>query len=192
MVVIVVVKNVAVVMVVVENIVVEYFLDSQNFGSRKEDTVVMVVVVDDTPIVIDKLVRVTFAFQKEDTVARKNLSFVNLGMSSSSLSPEMTITSSQFWMTNLDQKTNWYWVRDWERDEDANLNSHLLAVLDISGGCHAYQGASSRLCSCFCFFVVKDVSGMEASIWMVVKEIEGGLLEEIKVSYFEKQVMILE
>ncbi|GKC29541.1 hypothetical protein Tco_1036835 [Tanacetum coccineum] len=42
--------------------------------------VVMVVVVDDTPIVIDKLVRVTFAFQKEDTVARKNLSFVNLGV----------------------------------------------------------------------------------------------------------------
>nr|GEV80113.1 katanin p60 ATPase-containing subunit A-like 2 isoform X2 [Tanacetum cinerariifolium] len=57
-------------MVVVENIVVEYFLDSQNFGSRKEDT----------PIVIDKLVRVTFAFQKEDTVVRKNLSFVNLGV----------------------------------------------------------------------------------------------------------------
>ncbi|GKF09377.1 hypothetical protein Tco_0043601 [Tanacetum coccineum] len=60
-------------------VVVEYFLDSQNFGSRKEDTVVIVVVVEDTPIVIDKLVRVTFAFQKEDTVARKNLSFVNLG-----------------------------------------------------------------------------------------------------------------
>nr|GFB81488.1 hypothetical protein [Tanacetum cinerariifolium] len=66
---IVVVKNVAVVMVVVENIVVEYFLDSQNFESRKEDT----------PIVIDKLVRVTFAFQKEDTVARKNLNFMNMG-----------------------------------------------------------------------------------------------------------------
>ncbi|GJV69503.1 nucleotide-binding alpha-beta plait domain-containing protein [Tanacetum coccineum] len=63
-------ENVA---VVVENIVVEYFLDSRNFGSR-------MVVVDDTPIVIDKLVRVTFAFQKEDTVARKNLSFVNLGL----------------------------------------------------------------------------------------------------------------
>ncbi|GJW86378.1 putative reverse transcriptase domain-containing protein [Tanacetum coccineum] len=56
-----------------------YFLDSKNVESRKEDTVVMVVVVDDTPIVIDKLVRVTFAFQKEDTVARTNLSFVNLG-----------------------------------------------------------------------------------------------------------------
>ncbi|GJU32281.1 hypothetical protein Tco_1175870 [Tanacetum coccineum] len=66
-------------MVVVENIVVESFLDSQNFVSRKEDTVVMVVVVDDTPIVIDKLVLVTFAFQKEDTVARKNLSFATLG-----------------------------------------------------------------------------------------------------------------
>ncbi|GJY13597.1 hypothetical protein Tco_0382906 [Tanacetum coccineum] len=78
-----VVENIAVVMMVVENIavmivvkkiVVEYFLDSSNFGSR-------IVVVDDTPIVIDKLVRVTFAFQKEDTVARKNLSFVNLGLS---------------------------------------------------------------------------------------------------------------
>nr|GEV61935.1 hypothetical protein [Tanacetum cinerariifolium] len=57
---------------VVENIVVEYFLDSRNFGSR-------MVVVDDMSIVIDKLVRVTFAFQKEETVARKNLSFVNLG-----------------------------------------------------------------------------------------------------------------
>ncbi|GJY78588.1 hypothetical protein Tco_0484389 [Tanacetum coccineum] len=79
MVVLVVVKNVAVVMVVVEKIVVWYFLDSKNFGSHKEDTVVMAVVVEDTQIVIDKLVRVTFAFQKEDTVARKNLSFVNLG-----------------------------------------------------------------------------------------------------------------
>ncbi|GKE02294.1 hypothetical protein Tco_1390277, partial [Tanacetum coccineum] len=76
MIVLVVVKNVA---VVVEKIVVEYFLDSKNFGSRKEDTVVMVVIVDDTPIVIDMVVQVTFAFQKEDTVARKNLSFVNLG-----------------------------------------------------------------------------------------------------------------
>nr|GEU57991.1 putative reverse transcriptase domain-containing protein [Tanacetum cinerariifolium] len=38
-----------------------------------------IVVVDDTPIVSDKLDRVTFAFHKEDTVARKNLSFVNLG-----------------------------------------------------------------------------------------------------------------
>ncbi|GKB53997.1 hypothetical protein Tco_0904750, partial [Tanacetum coccineum] len=54
-----------------EKIVVEYFLDSSNFGSR-------IVVVDDTPIVIDKLFRVTIGFQKEDTVARKNLSFVNL------------------------------------------------------------------------------------------------------------------
>ncbi|GJX77333.1 hypothetical protein Tco_0324144 [Tanacetum coccineum] len=73
----VVVKNTVVVRIVmenvavVENIVVEYFLDSRNFGSR-------MVVVDDTPIVIDKLVRVTFAFQKEETVARKNLSFVNI------------------------------------------------------------------------------------------------------------------
>nr|GEU72176.1 hypothetical protein [Tanacetum cinerariifolium] len=68
-----VMENVAVVMVMVKNIVVEYFLDSRNFRSR-------MVVVDDTPIVIDKLVQVTFAFQKEDTIARKNLSFVNLGV----------------------------------------------------------------------------------------------------------------
>ncbi|GJS40711.1 hypothetical protein Tco_0565754 [Tanacetum coccineum] len=61
-------------MIVVKKIMVEYFLDSSNFGSR-------IVVVDDTPIVSDKLDRVTFAFQKEDTVARKNLSFVNLGIS---------------------------------------------------------------------------------------------------------------
>ncbi|GKC24352.1 hypothetical protein Tco_1026502 [Tanacetum coccineum] len=58
-------------MIVVKKVVVEYFLDSSNFGSR-------IVVVDDTPIVIDKLDRVTIAFQKEDTV-RKNLSFVTSG-----------------------------------------------------------------------------------------------------------------
>nr|GEV55752.1 hypothetical protein [Tanacetum cinerariifolium] len=67
-----VVENIAVVMIVGKKIVVEYFLDSSNFGSR-------IVVVDDTPIVIDKLIQVTFAFQKKDTVARKNLSLVNLG-----------------------------------------------------------------------------------------------------------------
>ncbi|GJU76317.1 hypothetical protein Tco_1273387, partial [Tanacetum coccineum] len=56
-----------------ENFVVAYFLDSSNFGS-------CVVDFDDMPIVSDKLDRgVTFAFQKGDTVARKNLSFVNLG-----------------------------------------------------------------------------------------------------------------
>ncbi|GJY44703.1 zf-CCHC domain-containing protein [Tanacetum coccineum] len=92
---IIVVKNIAVVMVVVENIVVEYFLDSQNFGSRKKDTVVMVIVVDDTPIVIDKLVRVTFAFQKEDTVARKNLSFVNLGMQSKHRSSKLIMVKKE-------------------------------------------------------------------------------------------------
>ncbi|GJS26454.1 hypothetical protein Tco_0487074 [Tanacetum coccineum] len=58
-------------MVVVENIMVEYFLDSRNFGSR-------MVVVDDTTIVIDKLDRVTIVFQNEDTV-RKDLSFVTPG-----------------------------------------------------------------------------------------------------------------
>nr|GEU59113.1 hypothetical protein [Tanacetum cinerariifolium] len=58
--------------IVMKNIMVEYFLDSRNFGSR-------MVVVDDTPIVIDNLGRVTFAFQNEETIARKNLSFVNLG-----------------------------------------------------------------------------------------------------------------
>ncbi|GJW83885.1 hypothetical protein Tco_0157030 [Tanacetum coccineum] len=68
----VVVENIAVTMIVVKNIVVEYFLDSRNFGSR-------IVGVDDTPSVIDKLDQVTFAFQKEDMVPRKNLSFVNLG-----------------------------------------------------------------------------------------------------------------
>nr|GEU79577.1 zinc finger, PMZ-type [Tanacetum cinerariifolium] len=52
--------------------VVEYFLDSRNFGSR------MVVVVDDTTIVLDKLDRVIIVFQKEDT-ATKNLSFVTPG-----------------------------------------------------------------------------------------------------------------
>ncbi|GJX46130.1 hypothetical protein Tco_0271320 [Tanacetum coccineum] len=46
----------------------EYFLDSSNFGNR-------IVVVNDTLIVSDKLDWVTFAFQKEDTVARKNLNF---------------------------------------------------------------------------------------------------------------------
>ncbi|GJW29884.1 putative reverse transcriptase domain-containing protein, partial [Tanacetum coccineum] len=71
-VVMVVVENIAAVMIVVKNIVVEYFLDSRNFGSR------LVVVVDDTQVVIDKLDRVSFAFQTEDTVARKNLIFVNL------------------------------------------------------------------------------------------------------------------
>ncbi|GJW94300.1 putative ribonuclease H-like domain-containing protein [Tanacetum coccineum] len=68
-----VVENIAAVMIVMKKIVVEYFLDSSNFRSR-------IVVVDDTPIVSDKLDRVTFAFHKEGTVARKNLSFVNLGV----------------------------------------------------------------------------------------------------------------
>ncbi|GJU59407.1 hypothetical protein Tco_1237173 [Tanacetum coccineum] len=71
----VVVENIAVVMIVVIKVVVEYFLDSSNFRSR-------IVVVDDTPIVIDKLDRVTIAFQKEDTV-RKNLSFVTPGSTDS-------------------------------------------------------------------------------------------------------------
>ncbi|GJU46271.1 hypothetical protein Tco_1203537 [Tanacetum coccineum] len=65
-------KN-TVVMAVVENIAVEDFLDSRNFRSR------LVVGVDDTQVVVDKLARVAFAFQTEDTVTRKNLSFVNLG-----------------------------------------------------------------------------------------------------------------
>nr|GFB58796.1 hypothetical protein [Tanacetum cinerariifolium] len=70
-VVMVVVENITVVMIVVKNIMVEYFLYWRNFRSH-------MVVVDDTPIVIDKLDRVTIAFQKEDTAARKNLSFVTL------------------------------------------------------------------------------------------------------------------
>nr|GEY05956.1 hypothetical protein [Tanacetum cinerariifolium] len=59
--------------IVIENIVVEYFLDSPNFGSRMVD-------VDDTPIVIDKLDRVTFAFHKEVTVGRKNFEFCEPGV----------------------------------------------------------------------------------------------------------------
>ncbi|GKA74344.1 hypothetical protein Tco_0780646 [Tanacetum coccineum] len=80
----VVMENIAVVMVVVENIMVEYFLDLRNFGSRIGG-------VDDTSIVIDKLDRVKFAFQKEDTVARKNLSFENLGSTDSIGSEKMSI-----------------------------------------------------------------------------------------------------
>ncbi|GJU82823.1 hypothetical protein Tco_1285188 [Tanacetum coccineum] len=81
-----IVENIAVVMIVVKIIVVEYFLDSSSFGSR-------IVVDDDTPIVIDKHVRVTFAFQKKDTVARKNLSFVNLGLTDSIGSEKMSIVA---------------------------------------------------------------------------------------------------
>ncbi|GKD88616.1 hypothetical protein Tco_1364123, partial [Tanacetum coccineum] len=58
------------VMIVMKKIMLAYFLDSRNFGSR-------IVGFDDTPIVSHKLDRrVTFAFQ--DTVAT-NLSFGNLG-----------------------------------------------------------------------------------------------------------------
>nr|GEV62776.1 hypothetical protein [Tanacetum cinerariifolium] len=60
-------------MAVVENIAMEDFLDSRNFGSR------LVVGVDDTQVVVDKLAWVAFAFQTEYTITRKNLSFVNLG-----------------------------------------------------------------------------------------------------------------
>nr|GEU76560.1 hypothetical protein [Tanacetum cinerariifolium] len=74
MVVMIVMENIAVVMVVVENMTVEYFLDSPNFGSR------LVVGLDDTQVGVDKLACLSFAFQTEDTVARKNLSFVNLGL----------------------------------------------------------------------------------------------------------------
>ncbi|GJR21239.1 hypothetical protein Tco_0969766 [Tanacetum coccineum] len=69
-----VMEKIAVVMALVENIAVEYFLDSRNFRSR------LVVGVDDTQVVVDKLDRVSFAFQTEDTVARKNLSFVTMSM----------------------------------------------------------------------------------------------------------------
>nr|GEW91582.1 hypothetical protein [Tanacetum cinerariifolium] len=81
----VVVKNIAVVMIVVKNIMVEYFLDSKIFGS--------LVGVDDTQFVVDKFDRVTFALQKEDTVARKNLSFVNLGYTDSIGSEKMSIVA---------------------------------------------------------------------------------------------------
>ncbi|GKC95471.1 hypothetical protein Tco_1160913 [Tanacetum coccineum] len=73
MVVMIVMKNIAVVMVVMENIAVGYFLDLGDFGSR------IVVGVDDTQVVVDKLDRVSFAFQTEDTVVRKNMSFVMMG-----------------------------------------------------------------------------------------------------------------
>ncbi|GKD38680.1 hypothetical protein Tco_1258887, partial [Tanacetum coccineum] len=68
-----VMEKIAVVMVVVENITVKYFFDLRNFRSR------LVVGVDDTQVVVDKLDRVSFAFQTEDRVARKNLSFVTMG-----------------------------------------------------------------------------------------------------------------
>ncbi|GJZ47792.1 hypothetical protein Tco_0601624 [Tanacetum coccineum] len=61
-------------MIVKENIAVEYFLDLRNFGSR------IVVGVNDTQVVVDKLHQVSFVFQTEDTVARKNLSFVTMGV----------------------------------------------------------------------------------------------------------------
>nr|GEW62068.1 hypothetical protein [Tanacetum cinerariifolium] len=72
----VVMENIAFVMIVVENIMVEYFLDLGNFGSRTA------VGVDDTQVV-DKLDRVLFAFHTEDMVARKNLSFVTMGQTDS-------------------------------------------------------------------------------------------------------------
>ncbi|GJX65128.1 hypothetical protein Tco_0299471 [Tanacetum coccineum] len=59
--------------VAMENIAVEYFLDLRNFESR------IVIGVDDTQVVVDKPDRVSFALQTEDTVARKNLSFVAMG-----------------------------------------------------------------------------------------------------------------
>ncbi|GJT52065.1 hypothetical protein Tco_0978222 [Tanacetum coccineum] len=61
------------IVVVMENIVVVYFLDIENFGSR------IIVGVDDTQAVVDKLDRVSFTFHTEDTVAMKNLSFVMMG-----------------------------------------------------------------------------------------------------------------
>ncbi|GKA61938.1 hypothetical protein Tco_0761457, partial [Tanacetum coccineum] len=60
-------ENIAFVM---ENIAVEYLLDLRNFVSR------IVVGVDDTQVVVDKLDRVSFALHTKDTVARKHLSFV--------------------------------------------------------------------------------------------------------------------
>ncbi|GJY45136.1 hypothetical protein Tco_0433349 [Tanacetum coccineum] len=72
-VVMIVIENIVVVMIVIENITIVYFLDFGNFGSRD------VVGFDDTQVVVDKLVRVSFAFQTQDTVARKNLSFVTMG-----------------------------------------------------------------------------------------------------------------
>ncbi|GJU99086.1 zinc knuckle CX2CX4HX4C containing protein [Tanacetum coccineum] len=69
-----VMENNAVVMIVMKNIAVEYFLDLRNFESR------IVVGVDDTQVVVDKLDRVSFAFHTVDTGARKKLSFVTKGL----------------------------------------------------------------------------------------------------------------
>ncbi|GKE56619.1 hypothetical protein Tco_1495804, partial [Tanacetum coccineum] len=52
-----------------EGLCLVYFFDLRNFGSR------LVVGVDDTQVVVDKLDRVSFAFQMEDRVGRKNLSW---------------------------------------------------------------------------------------------------------------------
>nr|GFA31272.1 hypothetical protein [Tanacetum cinerariifolium] len=69
-----------------EKILVAYFLDSCNFGSRIVDF-------DDTPIVSDKLDRgVTFTFQKGDTVAT-NLSFGNLREKDSVGSKKLSIVA---------------------------------------------------------------------------------------------------
>ncbi|GKC00946.1 hypothetical protein Tco_0987082 [Tanacetum coccineum] len=65
-----VIENIVVVM---ENIAIVYFLDFGNFGIRD------VVGFDDTQVVVYKLVRQSFAFQTQDTVAMKNLSFVTIG-----------------------------------------------------------------------------------------------------------------
>ncbi|GKF40439.1 hypothetical protein Tco_0120500 [Tanacetum coccineum] len=62
-------QGIVVVVIVMENIVVVYFFDLGNFESQ------IVVGVDDTQVVVDKLDWVSFAFHTEDTVARKNLIF---------------------------------------------------------------------------------------------------------------------
>ncbi|GJT04704.1 hypothetical protein Tco_0839166 [Tanacetum coccineum] len=86
-VVIIVIENIVVVMIVIENIVVVYFSDFENFKSRD------VVGFDDTQVVVDKLVRVSFAFQMQDMIARKNLSFVTMGILSLSSSLARRLTA---------------------------------------------------------------------------------------------------
>ncbi|GKA20721.1 hypothetical protein Tco_0700710 [Tanacetum coccineum] len=68
-----VMENIAFVLVVMENITVEYLLDLGDFESR------IVAGVDDTQVV-DKPNLVSFAFQTEDTVVRKHLCFVTMGL----------------------------------------------------------------------------------------------------------------
>ncbi|GJT08562.1 DNA helicase [Tanacetum coccineum] len=130
----------------------EYFLDSKIFGSRKEDTVVMVVVVDDTPIVIDKLVRVTFAFQKEDTVARKNLSFVEPGVGrirlvSEKMGKPVYISTSSYAVEDVLRpitSERWLLYRGIGRKDEGVYNLVVLVCAKVNEVRAAYKRALLR------------------------------------------------